>query len=350
MVTLLKLLNRHRTHLIRLHLAKRGFNVYRMGASEQRTVIEELSRTTPKKPERWVLPDKLADLRARYAGLSDVAAIQHSAWKTRAESSGRVAMGLGEVDLANFRGNSAYVDAYATPNVAANRLRYFIYANYVRHRDSDQLLSMLSEDAAFGCLTYQFDSMPLTSRDLLDSILEIGFLNREFGVLQDGALKFLDVGAGYGRLAHRLAQANAGLKAYHCVDAIPESTYICDYYLHHRQVPDSYSALPLDDFAAGSGCNTYDVAINIHSFSECTRSAVSWWLEQLVKREVKHLLIVPNEDEQLLTTEVDGSRGEYASLMKRYGFELASSKPLIEDKPTSDALGLTDMLLLFQRR
>ena len=37
-----------------------------------------------------------------------------------------------------------------------------------------------------------------------------------------------------------------------------------------------------------------DLAVNIHSFSECTLDAVGWWVERLARNRVKHLLIVPN--------------------------------------------------------
>ena len=44
----------------------------------------------------------------------------------------------------------------------------------------------------------------------------------------------LDIGAGYGRLAHRMSAAFPQLEDYCCVDAVPESTFLSEYYLRHR--------------------------------------------------------------------------------------------------------------------
>ncbi len=66
---------------------------------------------------------------------------------------------------------------------------------------------------------------------------ELCFLERELGLRERERFSVLDIGAGYGRLAHRMAAAHAErLADYCCVDAVPESTFVSEYYLRHRGV------------------------------------------------------------------------------------------------------------------
>ena len=51
-----------------------------------------------------------------------------------------------------------------------------------------------------------------------------------------------------------------------------------------------------------------DLAVNIHSFSEMSIAAIDEWLRQLVRLEIPSLLVVPNDDEGILSVEADGIR------------------------------------------
>ena len=138
-----------------------------------------------------------------------------------------------QLDLRHFRGENQYMWHYREwPR--AMQLKYFVLTEYVRRRDPRGLLERLGEDGAFGCWTFEYPGLPRVSRDLLDSVNEINFLERHLGILDRPSLRVLDIGAGYGRTAYRMVDAAAGIDDYCCVDAVPESTFISEYYLRHR--------------------------------------------------------------------------------------------------------------------
>jgi hypothetical protein len=105
----------------------------------------------------------------------------------------------------------------------------------------------------------------------------------------------LDIGAGYGRLAHRGTTAFPST-TYLCTDALPEATFLSEYYLDYRGVADRAHVLPLDEVALAIEDQPIDVAVNVHSFSECPLSAIEWWLDLLVANDVENLMIVPNTE------------------------------------------------------
>ena len=88
-----------------------------------------------------------------------------------------------------------------------------------------------AEDGAFGCWTTDVPGRGKLSRDRLDSVSETLFLERQLNVLSRPGIRILDIGAGYGRFAYRMAQAHSSLADYCCVDAVPESTFLSEYYL-----------------------------------------------------------------------------------------------------------------------
>jgi len=105
----------------------------------------------------------------------------------------------------------------------------------------------LVEDDYFGNFVFQIGGKTI-SRDLLDSILEIYFLDRHLGLASaENHRTILDVGAGYGRLAHRLVSALSGAQRYLCTDAVAESTFISEYYLGFRGLDGRACAVPLDE-------------------------------------------------------------------------------------------------------
>lgn len=185
------------------------------------------------------------------------------------------------IDRERFRGHEQYLGQHGYP--------YRAMVLHVRASLNADWIERLGEDDAFGCPTETIDGA-VVSRDLLDSIVEIGFL-LDAGVALEGA-RVLDVGAGYGRLAHRLVQV-AGSHVW-CVDAIEVSREVCARYLLHRGVtPRAMVGTPerlTELFRPG----TFDLACNVHAWSECAIDEVRGWLDVLDALEVRQLFHVPH--------------------------------------------------------
>lgn len=290
---------------------------------------ETLRGTTP----------RLEDLRRRYAAL-DLPPLTASRWRPDAVDA--------FLDLRYFRGDSLITWHYRElPR--ATRLKYFLYAQYVRGRDHLGLLDRLTEDGAFGCWTFEYPGHPRYSRDLLESVNELLFLDRELQLSTRERLSVLDIGAGYGRLAHRMTGAFANVRDYCCVDAVPESTALCEYYLAHRGCAPPARVLALYELDDELEPGAFDLAVNIHSFPECTYEAVSWWLELVARLCVPHLLIVPNEPGRLESLEADGSRRDFAPAIARAGYEPACVEPVIADPAVAELVRVSDEFHLFRR-
>ena len=130
--------------------------------------------------------------------------------------------------LRNFRGDTPYV--WQRPGLNSNDVAYLLAYYALKGSGARAILDQLDEDGLFGAYTHAIDGR-LISRDLLDSVREIDFLNRHAG-LGTSSLSVLDIGAGYGRLAYRLHQAtNDDVKIF-ATDAFPHSTLF---------IPDAFS-------------------------------------------------------------------------------------------------------------
>jgi SAM-dependent methyltransferase len=280
---------------------------------------------------------RLHELRDAYETL-DVPALDHSRWRREAVRS--------FLDLRYFRGETLITWHYRElPRITM--LKYFVYANYVRDRASPALLETLAEDGAFGCWTYTYPGFGTFSRDLLDSLNEISFLERELELSRRDRFSVLDIGAGYGRLAHRIAEAYPNLTDYACVDAIPEATFLSEYYLRFRGVMPPARAISLDQVDAVLDPGSFDLAVNIHSFSECTYAAVEWWLGQLRRLRVPRLLVIPNHPTELLTLEADGTHRDFAPLLAEHGYRLDRVEPVLADEAVRDLVRIHDRFHLF---
>ena len=116
---------------------------------------------------------RLTELRAAYAA-TDLPVTVPSVWSDEKLGS--------QLELCYFRGENPFVWHYReSPRAMA--LKYFIFAEYVRAHDPDKLLDRLGEDGAFGCWTFDYAGYPKLSRDLLDSVNELLFLERHVGIL-----------------------------------------------------------------------------------------------------------------------------------------------------------------------
>jgi SAM-dependent methyltransferase len=266
---------------------------------------------------------RLIELRQRYAGHP---ASARSHWTPDLVSQ--------QVDLSRFRADSPYVwserDAYVSidgtkTRVATRAVNSVLSAYYVREHDRADVLGKAGDDGLFGNRLVAVDEQLAVSRDLLDSALEINFLDRHLGISKQERLTVLDIGAGYGRLAHRMAQTFPRVRTL-CTDGIPESTFLAEYYLRFRGVEGSASVLPLDEVDSLSPGDV-DLAVNIHSWSECPIDVIEWWLAFLAQRRVPNLFIVPNEGEQLLSLELDGARHDFAPLLERNRYRRMALEP-----------------------
>ena len=289
---------------------------------------EELSEDNP----------RLRELREAYAAL-DLPVVERSRWSEDAVES--------FLDLRHFRGESLFYWHYREiPRITA--LKYFVFMRYVRERDARGLLDRLEEDGSFGCWTYAYPGHGRFSRDLLESVNEIAFLERELRLTGRRSFGVLDIGAGYGRLARRMTETYPRLGDYCCVDAVPEATFLSEYYLRHYDCTPPARAARLDRLDTELEPRSFDLALNVHSWSECPLETVRWWVAQVERLEVPALLIVPNEPTELLSLEPDGARRDFMPLLEDAGYRLVKREPVIDDPAVRELLPLEDHFHLFE--
>lgn len=231
-------------------------------------------------------------------------------------------------DIPYFRGDRAYVWQLMGPNM--NVMAYALTTFYVKSIDKLRLLEVLKEDEWFGVFTFRIDNK-LISRDLLDSIVEIYFLDKHLDVTRAKNLTILDIGAGYGRLAHRMVSALPNIETYLCTDAVAVSSFISEYYLRFRGIDGKAKVIPLDEIEDALKERSISLAVNIHSFSECRISAINWWLARLRANRVRYLMIVPNADthggERLVTNHGD----DFGEAIEKHGYKLVAKEPKYRD-------------------
>ena len=177
-----------------------------------------------------------------------------------------------------------------------------LQAAYDLIRARPSALSVLSaqppEDAAFGAETVLAADGVRLSRDLLDAANEMAFLDEELQISTWSAgATLVDVGAGYGRLAHRLAHWLPRLRVI-STDAVPTSLAFAEHYLRHRGLeaaaadvlpPDTALSRALDGLTTPPA-----LAIAIHSLPEMSREARGWWARLFFRRGVMHFFVVTN--------------------------------------------------------
>jgi putative sugar O-methyltransferase len=281
---------------------------------------------------------RLLELRRRYQAVEGPLS-QHAFWTDEYRQI--------DLDLTYFRGDNAYV--WQQRQMGDLRLKLFLYLQYLEQLDDRRLLRKLGEDDAFGCWTYDYVDHPRVSRDLLDSVNELYFLQRTWNLFDRSGFRVLDIGAGYGRLAHRMTAGVPALDHYYCVDAVPESTFLCEYYLRYRGVdPAKATVVPLDELErlpVG-----IDLAVNVHSFSEMSMAAIDEWLRLLVRLEVSSLLVVPNDPDDVLSMEADGTRLPAEGHIRDAGFDRVTREPIFLEPNLPELLGVGDKYFFYQRR
>ncbi|EKQ66967.1 hypothetical protein OsccyDRAFT_4783 [Leptolyngbyaceae cyanobacterium JSC-12] len=245
-----------------------------------------------------------------------------------------------EIDLHGFRADGGYVWQHRDINTD---LHYALCTYYLKSIDTLRLFDKLTEDQLFGAYTVMVDDRPV-SRDLLDSMTEIYFLERHLNISKRPNVKILDIGAGYGRLAHRLVQSLPNLGTVFCTDAIATSTFLCEYYLQFRAVNQKAVTVPFDELQPTLSNHAIDVAVNVHSFSECSLEAINGWLDLLTELAIPNLMIVPNMLDnggtKLLSCEKDKTRINYQPLLEERGYQLVACDPKFLD-PIVQANGVS---------
>ena len=226
-------------------------------------------------------------------------------------------------DMLYFRGDNAYV--WQVRGFNMNILSYALLTYYIKTIDKLCLLEKLEEDGLFGTYAFEVDNK-LVSRDLLDSIVEIHFLEKHLKISSYDRLNILDIGAGYGRLAHRMTEALPNIEKYFCTDAFPISSFICEYYLRFRNLENKAEVIPVDEIEKILCNHKINIAVNIQSFPECKIAAIEWWLSILEKYSVEYLTIVLDYPE--LQTHENISFG---NLVKKYGYKLIAKEPTCSD-------------------
>jgi putative sugar O-methyltransferase len=328
--------------LVHDSLSRLGYRLHRIKPTGYGDPSHDGQSPLPAGAEQALRSDhpRLLELRQRYATL-DLPMRAPGLW-------GKEYLGR-ELDLRYFRGDNAYV--WQLRNVRAQaRLKYYLYCRYIRDLDHHDLLQTLQEDGAFGCWSFEFEHQPRVSRDLLDSINEIYFLDRQLKLFERQKLNVLDIGAGYGRLAHRMLAALPQIEHYYCVDAIPESTFLCEYYLGHRGCLDKAVVCALDEIDSKLSGVRYDFAVNIHSFPEMGCAAISGWLALLARLQVPYLLVVPNDQQHLLSNEGNDVRLDFAHLFPQHGYEQIACEKVIADDDVRELFGVDDYYYLFRRK
>ena len=293
-----------------------------------------LSEPWPAPATRGIVPEgataylrsdnpRLADLSRRYRGL-DRPMARPSLWTDDYARTG--------VDFCAFRGDWAYVWQARDQNAP---IHYLVTQGYIHRIDNLDLLERLQEDGAFGALTLTVAGGLVVSRDLLDSVIEINFLNEALGLAERREFAVLDVGAGYGRLAHRMVTAFPGSATVLCTDGVALSTFLCEYYLRFRGVADRAITVPLDELDDTLGRHDILLATNVHSFSECPLDAIVGWLDVLSAHHVPYLFIVPNAGThggtKLLSLEADESRRDFLPAIEAHGYRLVTAQPKYRD-------------------
>ena len=306
------------------------------------TTLHDETVPLPVGAEQDLSPEspRLRELREEYSAL-DLPVLAQSRWIAK-----RVEAFL---DLRYFRGETLILWHYRElPRITA--LKYYVFARYVAERDPRGYLTSLGEDGAFGCWTFSYPSLGAVSRDLLESVNEIAFLDRALDLAERERFAVLDIGAGYGRLAHRMIGAHGDRVAdYCCVDAIPESTFVSEYYLRHRAVSPPARVVTLGAVETELQPGSFDLAINVHSFPEMPFAAIEWWVQLVARLEVPNLMVIPNDPIELLSLEPDGERRDFMPLLEQHGYRLTAREPVLDDPAVQELVELRDQFHLFSR-
>lgn len=217
-----------------------------------------------------------------------------------------------ELDVENFRSDNVYV--WQKRNVVMQN--YLVSYLVTQIMDKSNLLESLFENGSYGVEFFEFSERKV-SRDLIDSVLEINFMIDVIGRDSLTELRVLDIGAGYGRLAKNLAKVFPEMKI-GCVDAIPMSTAISEFYLEDEITRGQVEVFDLTQLDLLPSKN-FDFAVNIHSFSEMSLSSVENWVSLLKISKVPRVFVVPNPRHLGLNSGED-----FQEIFEKFGYKVTT--------------------------
>ncbi len=125
--------------------------------------------------------------------------------------------------------------------------------------------------------------------------------------------------------------AAAAIEHFLCTDAVPESSFLCRRYLAARGIEDRAEAVALDRIDARLAEVAVDLAVNIHSFSECRPQAIDWWLALLARHRVRWLMVAPNAMDHGGARLLTNAGVDFAPLIARHGYRLRWRAPKFVD-------------------
>jgi hypothetical protein len=266
--------------------------------------------------------ERLAALRKLYEKFPCSARV-HSHWTEVLAS---------EIDLSLFRRDSSYMWQHRDGNVPLTYIATYYYHLLSGDRD---LLEMCIEDNSFGVYNIEING-DIVSRDRLDSVAELGFLRRVLQLKRHSQVRILDIGSGYGRLGWRISQCFPKIEVL-CADAVAESSFLCEGYLHYRSVPRHVRMVTLPDVESELSRQSVDLAMAINSLSECSAEAITWWLDLLTKNQVPRIMIAPhaayNQGLQIFSHEMSGQAAiPVEPLLEERGYRRHTIEPKYTDK------------------
>lgn len=223
---------------------------------------------------------------------------------------------LSSIDSERFRADNAIV--WQTREFGLQS--YLISFLYALSIDRASVATKSLEDGLFGVEFFELMGQRV-SRDLIDSIIEINFLERQLNISSSKEFTILDIGAGYGRLAKRVSDTYKN-STYFCIDKFKEMSDLSKKYLAKEIRSNRVCILSPGELENGKTNFRFDLALNVHSFSEMSIAEVDKWLNLLFVLEVRYLFIVPNPLALALN---DGT--EFSSLVERNGYRLIAQEP-----------------------
>lgn len=223
---------------------------------------------------------------------------------------------LNNFDVMKFRGDNVYV----WQTRVFQEIHFFVSYLFALKMDKLELHTKLTETGSYGVETFNFDGR-LVSRDLIDSIIEINYLDEKLQFSKSSNFHILDIGAGYGRFAKRIQEGFSSIKV-SCIDAIPLSTCLSRVYLKDEIEAGKvtvHQLNTLDEVQEGE----INLAINIHSFSEMSLPSIVTWVNCLLEKKIENIFIVPNGSSLALN---DGT--DFGRIFDEAGYQIVS----VDDK------------------
>lgn len=230
-------------------------------------------------------------------------------------------------DVIGFRGEFCVSQAgsHDPSNFGPTRLiqAYTVAFEYALSHDRLAALSKFSDDGVYGGLRFEVDGQ-IVSSDTIDSCLQLNFIARHCGFTPADELAMVDIGAGWGRLVSRFLELFPRGFAY-ALDAVPFSSFCAYRYLKRRGCSDRAvvgSRAKLEGVQPG----TFNIAVNVHSWSEAPLASIEVWLSQLDALRVPFLFFVPHGI-PAYTTEQSGPPKLIVPAILAHGWQTVVEEP-----------------------